>query len=128
MSISICLDDVIDPTAVLDRIWSVVHDHVRCLTRCMDMDIPESKYRLENPCCMSIDLLYSIEWAFRHASRKGWDLVYTNDSRVCDDEYVELIIDPVEKDKCEKYNPVERHPSPVERTSDNINNPILIRE
>ena len=126
MSISICLDDVIDPTAVLDRIWSVVHDHVRCLTRCMDMDIPESKYSLENPCCMSIDLLYSIEWAFRHASRKGWDLVYTNDSRVCDDEYVELIIDPVEKDKCEKYDPVERESSPVESTSYEVDDNALV--
>lgn len=92
----------------------------------MDMDIPESKYRLENPCCVSINFLYSIEWALRHASRKGWDLVYTYDARVCDNEYVEFIVDPVEKDECEKYDPVEREPSPIEGTSYKVDDNALV--
>ena len=92
----------------------------------MDMYIPESKYRLKNPCCMSIDLLYSIEWAFRHASRKRWDLVYTDDARICDDEYIEFVIDPVEKDECEKYDPVERESSPVESTSYEVDDNALV--
>lgn len=128
MSISVCLDYVIDPAAVLDRIGCIVHDHVRCLTRGVDMDIPEAKYRLENPCCMCIHFLYSVEGALCDASGQSGDLVDPDDPRVCDDEDIELVVDPVEEDKREEYDPVECESSPVECASDDVDHGALVGE
>lgn len=45
--IAIFLDDIIDPATILYRIRSIVHDHIRCLARGMDMDITIAEERLK---------------------------------------------------------------------------------
>ncbi len=128
MGVSVLLDNIVDTTAVFYRVWCIADDHVRCLTCGMDMDISEAKYRLKNPCCMRIDLLYSIERTLRDTPRESRNLLDTDDARVSDDEDIEFVIDPVEEDKCEKYNPVESESSPVERTSYDIDDHTLVCE
>ena len=120
MFISILLDDIVDATRVFYRVWCIVDDHVWCLTRRTDMDITEFKDRLEYPWGMCIDLLDSIERTLGDISRKCWNLLDTNHSRIRDDKEVEFIIDPVDKDKCKKNNPIYRKSSPIERSSDKI--------
>lgn len=76
------------------------------------MDITESEYCLEDTCCMCIDLLDSIEWTLTNAARECWYLVDPDDTSISDDEEIELIVDPVEEDKSQKYNPKERYSPP----------------
>jgi hypothetical protein len=81
------------------------------------MYIPESEYRLEDTCCMCVDFLNSIEGTFTDAPRECGYLVDTDDTCICDDEEIELIVDPVEEDKSQKYNPKERYGSPKESST-----------
>lgn len=90
------------------------------------MDISEAKYRLENPSSVSIDFLYPVERTLCDAPRESRNLLDTDHSRVSDDKDIEFVIDPVEQDKCEKYNPVEGESSPVERTSYDIDDHALV--
>ncbi len=78
------------------------------------MDIPKPEYRLQDTSGMSIHLLDTIETTLSNCTGKGWYLLDSYDTRVSDDDDIELIIDPVEKDKCQKYDPVQRESSPVE--------------
>ena len=118
MIISIFLYHIIDSTAILYRVWSIVHDHIRCLTRSMNMYVSESKYSLEYTCCVSIHLLNTIETTLCDTTWECWDLLYTDHARVGDDEEIEFVIDPVEEDKCEKKYPIYRESSPVDRSSE----------
>ena len=126
MRSAIFLDNVIDPASILYRIRCIANHHVRGLTRRMDMDIPESEEWLNNPWGMSIHFLNTVEWAFTHGSRQRWYLIDTDDPRISDNEEIEFIIDPVDQYKCEKYDPIEWEPSPIEATSKEINNCDLI--
>lgn len=125
MGLSILLDDVIDATRILDRIGGKSYHHIRGLARGMDMHISESKYRLKYPCRMCIHFLNSIEWTLGYGSREGWYLVDPDHARARDDEEVEFIIDPVEEDKCQEYDPIERDSSPKESTSKKLDNRSL---
>lgn len=92
---SVFLDDIIDTSSIFYRIWGELDHHIRCLTRCMDVDISESENSLENPCCMGIDLLDTIERALTHIAWERWELLYTDHTRISDDEEIQFIIDPV---------------------------------
>ena len=78
------------------------------------MDISESEYSLEYTCCMSIDFLHTIETTLSDCTRKSWYLLDSYNSRIRDDDDIELVIDPVEEDKCQKHDPVYTESSPVE--------------
>lgn len=114
MGIPILLDDIIDLSAVLDRIWCVRDDHVRCLTCGVDMDISKSEKSLEDPSRMSIYLLDSIERTLSYTTRESGYLLDSDHTRVSNDKKIELIVDPIEEDKREKSDPKNRKSSPVE--------------
>ena len=114
MSISICLDHIIDPSSIFDRIWCIVHDHIRGFARGMDMDISESKECLKHSSGICIYFLYSIEAAFGDASRKGWNLLNPDDPWIGDDKQIELIVDPIKEDKGQKCYPINRNACPVD--------------
>ena len=93
------------------------------------MDISESKYSLKHSGSMSVYFLDAIEATLRHTTWERWNLLDTDDARVCDDEKIKFIIDPVEKDKCQECYPVYRHARPIDSLiSDNVNNDELIIE
>ncbi len=92
----------------------------------MDMDISETEERLNNSWGMSIHFLNAVKWAFTHGSRQGWYLIDTDHSRIRDDEEIEFIIDPVDEYECEKYDPIEWKPSPIEPATKKIDNSTLI--
>ena len=118
--LAVFLDDIIDSTRILDRIRSIFHDHVRCLTRSPYMDITEFKNSLKYSWSMSVHFLYAVERALSDISRESRKLLYTDDTRVGDDDNIEFIIDPIDQDKCQKHDPIYRKSSPVEWSTDNI--------
>ena len=126
--ITVVLDDIIDPARVLYRIWWVLHDDIRALTCRVDMHIPKAKKCLDDACSMWCHFLDTIEVALGDCTREYRDLLYTDDTGVRDDDDIELIIDPVEEDKCEEHDPIDWNPSPVERTSYDIYHDGLIWE
>ncbi len=107
MTIAELIDDIIDAAGIFYWIWGIADHHVRGLTRGMDMDITKGKERLKNTCCVCVDFLDSIERTLTHRSRECWDLIDTDDTRVGDDEEIELIVDPIQQDKSQKYDPEE---------------------
>ena len=129
MIISIGLDNIINAPSIFYRIWGIIHDHVRCFTRSMDMDIPIVKNGLQYSFCMSIYFLDAVETTFCHTAWEGWELFDTDDAWVSDDEEIELIIDPVEEDKCEESDPIYSNSSPVDWfVSENIENRSFIAQ
>lgn len=92
------------------------------------MHIAESEYRLEYTCCMCVDLLDSIEWTLTDAARECWYLVDTDDTCISDDEEVEFVIDPVEEDKSQKYDPKDWYGSPEYSTTRDRHNTLTIYE
>ena len=92
----------------------------------MDMDISESEYRLPDSCGMSIDLLDSIEWTLTHTTRERRYLVDTDDTIVCYDEYIEFIIEPIQKYKSQSNNPKEGHASPKKCSASEEHNALPI--
>lgn len=76
------------------------------------MYITESEYRLPYACGMCIDLLDSVEWALAHTSWEYRYLIDNDDTIICHDEEVELVVDPIQEYKSESNNPKEWHSSP----------------
>lgn len=93
----------------------------------MDMHISEPENSLEYARGMSCDLLHSVECALGHCPWESRNLFDTDNPRICDDDDIELVIDPVEKDKRQKYYPVECQSSPVDTTSYYIYDSELVR-
>ena len=83
----------------------------------MDMDIPKAKKCLYYTCSMCGHFLYTIEIALSDSTRKYRNLLYTNHTRVSDDDDIEFIVDPIKEYKCQKKYPVNRKASPIESTS-----------
>jgi hypothetical protein len=92
----------------------------------MDMHISELKNRLKYPCRICPHFLYSIETTLGDASRECRYLLYTDDTRICDDDDIEFVIDPVNQDKCQKHNPIYSDPSPVESSTYDVHDRDLI--
>jgi hypothetical protein len=127
MAVSIGLYHVIDTTGIFYRIWSIIHDHIRCLTRGMDMHISESKKSLKYSCGIGVHFLDSVEATLGYTARKCRYLLDADDTRISDDKEVKLIIDPIEEDKGEKPYPVNSNPRPINSfKSDELNNRSLI--
>ncbi len=120
------LDDIIDPSSIFDRIRGKSYHHVRSFTCCVDMYISEPKYRLKYSCSMCIYFLNTIERAFRYGTWKSWYLIDTDNPTLSNDKKIKFIVDPTEKDKSKKNNPVKRKSSPVESTSKKFDDRSLI--
>jgi hypothetical protein len=77
------------------------------------MDVPIGENRLQYSSSMSIYFLDTIEATLSHSPRECRDLLYTDDTRVGDDEEIELIVDPVEENKGEKCYPKYTKQCPI---------------
>ncbi len=129
MTISICLDHIVNSSCIFDRIRCIIHDHVRCFARCVDMDISESKECLEHSSGIGIYFLYSIKAAFGDASRKSRNLLDPYDPWIGDDKQIELIVDPIKEDKGQKCYPINGDTRPVDSLiSQQFDNGSLIRD
>lgn len=115
--IAIFLDDIIDSSGILDGVRGIFYDHIWCLTGSSDMHITEFEYRLQYPCCMSIDFLYTIETTLSNIPRESRYLLDPDHSRIGDDYNIEFVIDPVNEDKRQKHDPVYSKSSPVESST-----------
>ncbi len=127
MSISIGLDDIINTASVFDRIWSIIYDHIRSFTRSMDVDISIAEYRLKDSRGIGIYFLDSVEATLGHSPWERRKLFDTDDSGISNNEEIELIIDPIKEDKCQKGNPIYRDTCPIDcLIADNLYNRKLI--
>jgi hypothetical protein len=101
------LDNIIDPTSILDGVRGIFYYHIRGVTRGTDMHIPIAEYSLPYSCRMCIYFLDSIETTFTYYAREDGELLDPDHSRVRDDEEIEFIIDPTQKDEGKEHDPVE---------------------
>lgn len=120
------LDDIIDSSSIFYGFRSILYDHIRCFTSGMYVDIAISENCLDNPCGMSVYLLDFIESTFGDISREDRYLLDTDDTRIGYDKEIELVVDPVDEDIGKKCYPIETNPTPVESTSSEFYNRILI--
>jgi hypothetical protein len=96
----------------------------------MDVHIAKSKYGLKDSGGMSIYFLDSIEATFSDSPWERRKLFDTDNSWIGNDEEVEFIIDPIQEDKCQKGDPVDSYPSPIDRlvSNDFYNRKFIIEE
>jgi hypothetical protein len=110
-------DDGVDFVAIGYWIRGESYDHIWVLTRGMYMDMTIAEDSLEDSRDLGVHLLDPIESTLGDTTREWWYLIDTDDPLICDDEEIELIVDPWEQYECEKQHPIDTQSSPEYRSA-----------